>query len=137
MIYTKEYYNELTYKIIGSAIEVHKYLGPGLLENVYQKCLAREFITRGLEFISEGFVELNYKGLVIEPFLRYDFLIEDSILLEIKSVDALSPIFNAQLLSYMKLLKIPKGVLINFNVTNIYKEGQKTLVNEFFIDLPD
>lgn len=137
MIYTKEYYNELTYKIIGSAIEVHKYLGPGLLENVYQKCLAREFITRGLEFISEGFVELNYKGLGIEPFLRYDFLIEDSILLEIKSVDALSPIFNAQLLSYMKLLKIPKGVLINFNVTNIYKEGQKTLVNEFFIDLPD
>jgi len=134
---TKKYLDALTYEIIGGAIEVHKHLGPGLLESVYHKCLAQEFKVRGLDYYSEHYVPVHYKGLDIETQLRSDFLVENAIVVEIKSVDALAPIFDAQLLTYMKLLEKPKGVLINFNVVNIFKEGQKTMVNEIFRELAD
>lgn len=134
---TKKYLNDLTYKIIGAAIEVHKVLGPGLLENVYHKCLKQEFILKELSYYSEFFVPVNYKGIDIDTELRCDLLIEDAIVLELKSVDALAPIHEAQILTYMKLLKKPKGILINFNCTNLFKEGQRTFVNEYFRTLPD
>ncbi len=129
---TKKYLNELTYEIIGAAIEVHKYLGPGLLESVYQKCLAKEFALKGIRYSSEHCVEVEYKGLDINTQLRSDFLVEEAIVVELKSVQAMLPIFDAQLLTYMKLLEKPKGILLNFNVVNIFKEGQKTFVNELF-----
>ena len=133
---TKQYIDELTYNIVGAAIEVHKNIGPGLLESVYHKCLKHELIIRKLNFASEFLVPLEYKGIETQVDLRCDFLIEDAIVVELKAVDALAPIFEAQLLTYMKLLKKPKGILINFNCTNIFKEGQKTLVNEYYRQLP-
>ncbi len=99
MIITKSYLDELTYKIIGCAIEVHKQLGPGLLESV-------------------------------------DVLVEDLIIVELKAMDGILPVHEAQLLTYMKLLQKPKGIRINFNCTNIFKDGQKTLVNEYYASLP-
>jgi GxxExxY protein len=134
---TKKYLNDLTYQIIGAAIEVHKEMGPGLLESVYHKCLKQEFLIRRMNFVSEFVVPVNYKGLEIDAELRCDILVDDAIVVEIKAVDAIAPVFEAQLLTYMKLLKKPKGILINFNCVNLFKEGQKTYVNEFFRDLPE
>jgi len=134
---TKNYLDDLTYKIIGAAIEVHKHVGPGLLESVYHKCLEKELQLKGLNFKSEHYVELNYKGLDVGTHLRCDFLVEDAVVVELKSVNTLVPIFDAQLFTYMKLLGKAKGVLINFNVTNIFREGQKTLVNEIYRNLPE
>ena len=134
---TKKYLNELTYQIIGSAIEVHKELGPGLLESVYHKCLKQELSIRNIKILSEQVVPVNYKGLELDAELRCDLIVEDAIVVELKSVDAVAPVFEAQLLTYMKLLQKPKGILINFNCANIFKEGQKTFVNELFRDLPE
>lgn len=134
---TKKDLDELTYKIIGAAIEVHKSLGPGLLESVYHKCLKHEFFIRNLSFVSESSVPIRYKEVEVETDLRCDFLVEDRIVVEIKAVEAIAPVFEAQLLTYMKLLEKPKGILINFYCTNLFKEGQRTFVNEYFRNLPD
>lgn len=134
---TKNYLDELTYQIIGAAIEVHKALGPGLLESVYHKCLRQEFMIRNLNFSSEFLVPVEYKGVRVETDLRCDFLVESAIVVELKAVDVLAPVFEAQLLTYMKLLEKPKGILINFNCANLFKEGQRTYVNEYFRLLPD
>lgn len=136
-IMTKKYLDELTYEIIGAAIEVHKSLGPGLLESVYHKCLRQEFIIRSLSFGSEFLVPVAYKGIHVETDLRCDFLVDNAIVVELKAVDAVAPIFEAQLLTYMKLLHKPKGILINFNCVNLFKDGQQTFVNEYFRLLPD
>ncbi|MEY2828926.1 MAG: hypothetical protein RIQ33_784 [Bacteroidota bacterium] len=125
----------MTYKIIGAAIEVHKVLGPGLLESVYHKCLKEELKLRAVNFESEKTVPVNYKGVIAITDLRCDFLIENAIVVEIKAVESMLPVHEAQLLTYMKLLKIPKGILINFNCFNIFKDGQKTLVNQHFNEL--
>ncbi|RZJ79423.1 MAG: GxxExxY protein, partial [Flavobacterium sp.] len=127
----------LTYKIIGAAIEVHKNLGPGLLESVYQTCLEHEFILQGINFISQPIVPIHYKGIELESNLRCDFLVSNNIVIELKSVEIIKPISQAQLLTYMKLLEAPKGILINFNCKNIFKEGQQTFVNEYFKLLPE
>ena len=134
---TKKYLNQLTYDINGAAIEVHKHLGPGLLENVYHRCLAKEFDLRNINFQSELLVEVAYKGEEIDTQLKCDFLVESAIVVELKSVAQLHPVHQAQLFTYMKLLQKPKGILINFNVAHIFKEGQKTMVNELFRQLPD
>ncbi len=134
---TKKYLNDLTYQIVGAAIEVHKALGPGLLESVYHKCLKQELLLRHLKYVSELVIPVNYKGLELDAELRCDILVDDAIVVEIKAADAIAPVFEAQLLTYMKLLKKPKGILINFNCANLFKEGQKTYVNEFFRDLPE
>ena len=133
---TKEYLKDLIYKVNGAAIEVHKALGPGLLESVYHKCLKHEFIQRGIHFQSELKVPVNYKGLELDADLRLDFLVENILPVELKAVDEIHPIHEAQLLTYMKLLDKPEGLLINFNVTNIFKEGQRTFVNEMYRNLP-
>jgi len=134
---TKKFLNDLTYKIIGSAIEVHKSLGPGLLESVYHKCLKQELFIHGLNYQSELLVEVNYKGISLDTELRCDLLVENQIVVELKAVDAIVPVHEAQLLTYMKLLDKPKGVLINFNCANLFKEGQRTFVNELYRNLPD
>jgi len=136
-IMMKKYLDELTYQIIGAAIEVHKSLGPGLLESVYHKCLRQEFTLRGLNFGSEFLVPVEYKGIHVETDLRCDFLVDNAIVVELRAVDATAPIFEAQLLTYMKLLHKPKGILINFNCVNLFKDGQQTFVNEYFRLLPD
>jgi len=132
---TKKYLDELTYKIIGAAIEVHKQLGPGLLESVYHKCLKRELMLREILYASELIVKVNYKGIELDTELRCDLLVEDAIVVELKAVDAIAPVHEAQLLTYMKLLEKPKGILINFNCYNLFDNGQKTFVNELFRNL--
>jgi GxxExxY protein len=132
---SKAFLKDLTYKINGAAIEVHKELGSGLLESVYQQCLEHELQNRNLETQTEKIISINYKGLDLVTNLRCDLLVEDTICIELKAVKEILPVHEAQLLSYMKLLKIPKGILFNFNVYNLYNEGQKTFVNEYFTDL--
>ena len=134
---TKKYLNELTYNVIGAAIEVHKELGPGLLESVYHKCLFHELRLRNIYFQSELIIPLEYKGLELDAELRCDFFIEQSLVVEIKAVEYVLPVHEAQLMTYMKLLQMSKGILINFNVAHLFKEGQKTYVNEHFRFLPD
>jgi GxxExxY protein len=128
---------DLTYQIIGAAIEVHRILGPGLLEVNYEKALLHELALRGLKTRTQQRIEVEYKGIILDCELRYDVLVEDLILVENKSTREMHPIFVATLLSYMKHLKIPKGILINYNVQNIFKEGQKTYVNEYYAGLPE
>jgi GxxExxY protein len=134
---TKKYLNELTYKAIGCAIEVHKTLGPGLLESVYEKCFLRELTLRTIGFKNQLWVPLNYKGLELGTELRLDVLVEDILCVELKAQEGLLPIHDAILLSYMQMLEKPKGILINFHCINIFKEGQKTLVNNLFSLLPE
>ena len=134
---TKKYINELTYKVIGCAIEVHKQLGPGLLESIYEKCFLKELSLRGIPYKNQVWVPLEYKGLELDAELRLDVLVEDLLCVELKAQEGLLPIHDAVLLSYMQMLQKPKGVLINFHCVNIFKEGQKTLVNSLFSLLPD
>ena len=133
---TKEVVNKLSYDIIGCAIEVHKQCGPGLLESVYKECLIYELIKKGFDLKIEEEVDLNYKGKKLQSKLRIDLLVNDLVIIELKSVENLIPVFTAQLLTYMKMTKKPKGLLINFNSTNIVA-GTMPLVNEFFASLPD
>jgi GxxExxY protein len=132
---TKSYLTDLTYQINGAAIEVHKFLGPGLLESVYHKCLKKELNLRGISFKSELLVPIIFKDL--ETDLRCDLFIENCIVLELKAIETILPIHHAQLMTYMKLLEAPKGIIYNFHSVNLYKDGQKTFVNEYFRILED
>jgi len=134
---TKTYLTDLIYKVTGAAIEVHRQLGPGLLESVYQKCLAKEFLLRNIRFQKEVVVRVDYKGLSLDTELRCDFLIEGILPVELKAVEGILPVHEAQILTYMKLLEAPKGLLINFNVVNLNKEGQRAYVNELYRMLPE
>lgn len=134
---TKKYLDELTYQIIGAAIEVHKALGPGLLESVYHKCMKEELKLRELRFASEILTPLEYKGIELNTDLRCDLFVQNCIAIELKSIDLLAPIHEAQILTYMRLLNCPKGILINFNCVNLFKEGQKTFVNNLFRELKE
>lgn len=129
--------DELTYDIIGSAIEVHKTMGRGLLESVYHQCLKEELLHRKINFLTEMKIPVLYKRKLLDIDFRCDLFVEQSIVVELKSVQEITGIFEAQLLTYMKLLKSPKGILINFNCSNIFREGQKTFVNEYFSSLPE
>ena len=137
MIITKKYLNELTYKVIGCAIEVHRQLGPGLLESVYEKCFIKELELQGIKYKNQIWVPLHYKGLELNSELRLDVLVEDILCVELKAQDGIYSIHEATLLSYMQMLQKPKGILINFHCVNIFKEGQKTLVNTLFSVLPE
>lgn len=134
---TKKYLKDLVYKLNGCAIDVHKELGPGLLESVYHKCLKHVLNEKGIAYRSELQVPVLFKGHRIDTELRCDLFIEDVLVVELKAIDSILPIHEAQLLTYMKLLDAPIGLMINFNCTNIYKEGQKTYVNQLYRDLDD
>ncbi len=133
---TQKLLNDLTYKIIGYAIEVHKELGPGLLESVYESCMAHILIQNGHSVKRQQIVPLIFRGITLESELRFDLMVDDLVIVELKSVDALAPIFDAKLLTYMRFMEKSKGILINFNCVNIFKEGQKTLVNDLYARLP-
>ena len=133
---TKRYLDELTYEIVGGAIEVHKIMGRGLLESVYHQCLKEELLHRKINFLTEMRIPVSYKGRMLDIDFRCDLFVEGCVVVELKAVQEMTKVFEAQLLSYMKLLKSPKGILINFNCSNIFKEGQKTFVNEYFTSLP-
>jgi GxxExxY protein len=119
---------KLTGEIIGAAIEVHRQLGPGLLESTYQACLARELELRGVSFEYEKPLPLEYKGVRLDCGYRIDLLIASSVVVEVKSVEALASIHEAQLLTYLKLTGVKVGLLINFNVV-VLKSGIRRLVH--------
>jgi GxxExxY protein len=107
--------DKLSYEVIGAAIEVHRLKGPALLESIYEKCLDHELRLRHINSVTQRIVRIEYKDLVFDEPLRFDMLVEDCLLLELKAVQEILPIHKAQLLSYMKLLKVPLGLLINLH----------------------
>lgn len=116
--------NQITEKIIGCAIEVHKYLGPGLLESAYEECLAFELNNAGLTVKRQSPVPVIYKEIKLDCGYRIDILVENTVLIELKTVDAFNPVHEAQILTYMKFAEKRIGLLINFNVT-LLKHGLK------------
>jgi GxxExxY protein len=111
--------NQLTYQIIGCAYEVHKTLGPGLLESTYETCLCYELEKAGIKYEKQKELIINYKGVRLDNGYRIDILVENDIIIELKSVEALLPVHTAQIMTYIKLSKKRIGLLINFNVINL------------------
>ena len=107
--------DSLSGRVIGAAIEVHRIRGPGLIESIYEKCLMRELELQEIPAVNQRQIQTEYKGLVFEEQLRFDVLVDGCLLLELKAVERVLPIHKAQLLSYMKLLNVPVGLLINFH----------------------
>ena len=120
--------NGLTEEIIGAAIEVHRELGPGLLESAYEECLAHELSLAGISFARQVPLPVNYKSVQLDCGYRLDFVVEATVVLELKAVDGLQPIHEAQLLTYLKLGGWPIGLLINFNMP-VLKKGIKRMVH--------
>jgi GxxExxY protein len=102
-------------EVIGAAIEVHRQKGPGLIESIYERCILRELELRSIPSVTQRLIRIEYKGLVFDEPLRFDILVDECLLVELKAVEALHPFSKAQLFSYMKLLDIPLGLLINFH----------------------
>jgi len=126
----KEKYNEITGKILQAAITVHKEMGPGLLEAIYEYCLCKELNTLGLIAVNQHMLPLYYKGEYLHKDFRIDILVENEVLLEIKAVDNILPVHEAQVISYLKMSNLKVGLLINFNVS-VIKQGLRRFVNGF------
>lgn len=133
---TKKEITQLSYDITGCAIKVHKELGPGLLESVYEKCMKYELEKRSFQVKQQVAVPIIYDNLYLETDLRLDLLVNDCIIVELKAVEHVLPVHEAQLITYMKILKKPQGLLINFFTDNITK-SLKPFVNEYFRALPE
>ncbi|MBM6500897.1 MAG: GxxExxY protein [Flavobacterium sp.] len=133
---TKKEVTKLSFEITGLAIKVHKKLGPGLLESVYEQCLKFELERNGYDVKQQLNVKIEYDDLELDSTLKIDLLVNDTVIVELKTVEKLAPIHESQLLTYMKLLEKPQGLLINFYTTNITK-SMKPFVNEYFSRLDD
>lgn len=123
--------DDVTRRIIGCAIEVHKGLGPGLLESVYETCLCHELDVNGIVYIRQRKVPITYKGIDLECGYRLDLLVENKVIVELKSVDKLTPLHDAQLISYLKLTSVNVGLLINFNVSTLTKGIKRKVLNYY------
>ena len=121
-------FSGLTHDIIGAAIEVHKNLGPGLLESTYMPCLQFELRARNLKFVAQRAVPIVYKGMALDSSYRIDLIVENSVVVEVKSVAMMTPVFEAQLITYLCLTGCPVGLLINFNVP-LLTDGVKRKLN--------
>ena len=119
--------DDLSYEIIGCAIDVHREIGPGLVESIYQTCMEREFQLNEIRYKSQMHMAVEYKGIVTDAFYRLDFLVEDLIVVELKAIEAILPVHKSQLLTYMRLLKKPKGILLNLIVQISSKRAKKLL----------
>ena len=122
--------NNLTSQIIGAAIEVHRELGPGLLESAYEECLCHELSLRRVNFHRQVALPVVYKGVRLDCGYRIDLVVEDMVVVELKTVDRILPVHEAQLLTYLKLYRRPVGLLINFHVP-VLKDGVKRMVNNY------
>lgn len=107
--------NQISHTVIGAAIEVHRIMGPGLIESIYERCLLYELESRGLSAVRQQTVEVCYKDFTFDESLRFDVLVESCVLVELKCVQEMHPVFQAQLISYLKLLDVPIGLLMNFH----------------------
>lgn len=123
--------NELTERIIGAALEVHRELGPGLLENAYETCLAVELAARGLNIERQQALPVVYKGQRVNCGYRLDFVVEGTVIVEVKAVERLERVHSVQLLSYLRFAKCPLGLLINFHAGFLTRDGLKRVVNGF------
>lgn len=119
-------FDNLIYESIGAAMEVYNLLGPGLLESIYEKAMVYELQSRGLKVSSQMPVEVKYKNVTLSSDLRLDILVEDKVIIELKSVETLMPVHFKQIRSYMKLLDISAGILMNFNVSD-FRQGYKVI----------
>ncbi|WP_112084859.1 GxxExxY protein [Flavobacterium lacus] len=133
---TKKEVTQLSYEIVGYAIKVHKKLGPVLLESVYEECLKYELEKNGYDVKQQLIIKIDYDELELESQLRLDLLVNDCVVVELKTEESFHPLHEAKILTYMNLLKRPQGLLINFNTTNITK-STKPFVNEYFQMLDD
>ena len=133
---TKQQVTQLSYEIIGAAIKVHKALGPGLLESVYEQCLKHQLEKEGHQVVQQLQVPVFYDNIQLDTQLRLDLLVDDLIIVELKAIENILPVHEAQILTYMKLLSKSQGLLINFYTDNISK-SMKPFVNEIFSALPD
>src|SRR5690242_13553469 len=122
--------NEITEKVIGAAIEVHRHLGPGLLESAYEECLCYELSRLGVKFDRQVHLPIDYKGLHLDCAYRLDFVVEGLVIVEMKAIEELLPIHKAQVLTYMRASRKRVGLLINFNVSAL-KNGIKRIVNDY------
>jgi len=136
IMHTKKSVTHLSYEITGYAIKVHKGLGPGLLESVYEKCLKYELEKNGFIVRQQMVVPVWYDNLEMDVALKLDLLVNDCVVVELKAIEKILPVHEAQILTYMKLLEMPQGLLINFFTDNITK-SMKPFVNDFFRELPD
>jgi len=127
---TKEAYNKLSKQILDASLTVHKEMGPGLLESVYESCLFQELSLRNIEVKSQVFLPLHYKGVELNKDFRIDMLVENEIIIELKAVDTILPVHEAQIISYLKLADKKLGFLINFNVPLI-KDGFRRFINGY------
>ncbi len=131
-VITKFELDRLPDKLIGAAIEVHKNLGPGLMESLYQNSLKHESVLRGVSFSWEFNVPVSYKGIEVGAHLPCDFLVENKSVVELKAVWTMMPVFQTIVLTYMELLRTPKGISLNFNCNDLFKKGQWTYVDEYY-----
>ncbi len=122
--------SKLTEKVIGACIEIHRELGPGLLESAYEECLCYELAESGLWFSRQQALPVVYKGIQLDCGYRMDIVVENAVILELKTVDALLPIHEAQLLTYLRLTGLPLGLLLNFNVA-VFRHGIKRIANNY------
>ena len=127
---TNEEINEITGQILDSCIAVHKEMGPGLLESIYEECLLKEFEIRDIKAINQVPIPLYYKSSRLSKDFRIDILVEDEVVIEIKSCESMLPVYEAQIISYLKLTDKRVGILVNFNVKYL-KDGYKRFVNNF------
>ena len=128
MLLADQRLNDLTGSILAAAIEVHRVLGPGLLESIYFECVQFELGARGFRFVTQQPIPVVYKSVRLQSMYRVDLIIEDLVVVEIKSVDVLTPVYKSQVLTYLRLTECPAGLLINFNVPRLM-DGVKRLVN--------
>ncbi len=132
---TREYVDKISYEVVGAAINVHKKMGRGLMESVYHECMKEELNKKKLKYFTELTIPVFYDEKKLAVRFRCDLFVENCLVVELKSVSRLVKEFEAKLLNHMRLLSAPKGILINFNCSNIFKEGQKTFVNEHYSKL--
>ena len=128
---TKEEYERLGKKIVDVCITVHRIMGPGLLESVYEQCMMKEFELRGIKARNQVLLPLVYKGFELSKEFKVDILVENEIVLELKSAEVMAPVYKAQIISYLKLSEKKLGFLINYNVP-LMKEGISRFVNNYF-----
>ena len=126
----REKLDRLSGKILDSCISVHREMGPGLLESVYEQCLMKEFEIRGIPALNQVPIPLQYKGFDLSKEFRIDVLVDDCIIIEIKSCDSMIPVYEAQIISYLRLTNKKLGFLVNFNV-KLLKDGFRRFVNNF------
>lgn len=128
--------DQLTGRVIGAAMEVHRLLGPGLMESVYESCLCHEMEERGIVFKRQQYLPLQYKTLSLPQALRIDILVEGQLIVELKAIDQIQKIHEVQLLTYLRLSGLERGLILNFNVT-LLKEGIRRVRNFFSSTDPD